>query len=399
MTAHTFDAIVVGAGPAGSSAAAVLATAGLRVALIDKARFPRDKLCGGLLSQRSTNAIHDVFGACSLPIEATATGAAVFAKDTMVVRVGDCTPLRFVSRRQFDAHLTGLAVARGANLLQGSAVTAVDFAAGAIALEDGRALSATFVVGADGAASRVRKHLGVAMDRRGFAVGLESEVPRNDVRRDVQEPEVYFGIAEWGYGWVFPKRDTLTVGIGGLAAENANMRELFREFAVTALGAVPAQPVRGSPIPFGNFVAQPGRGAALLVGDAAGLVEPLTGEGIAFAVQSGFHAAQAIIEAIRCKSPARALELYMPGYRSIARSFEDVCLLRGLVFSRYTKRMFLRGLRGNVRLVRKHMDVLAGEADYREYARFALAETLAHLPQIVRAGWQMRRARWRRVDA
>ena len=230
------------------------------------------------------------------------------------------------------------------------------------------------------------------------------EVPRNDVRRDVQDPEVYFGIAEWGYGWVFPKRDTLTVGIGGLATENADMPRLFREFAWTALGAVPAQPVCGSPIPFGNFVARPGRGSTLLVGDAAGLVEPLTGEGIAFAVQSGLS---------RRAGDHRGHPLRVGGARarvSICRAIgpsrdrSRTFLLRRLVFSRYTKRMFLRALSGNAGLVIKHMDVLAGEADYRDYARFALPETLAHLPQIVRAGFRPRArcisaGAWRRSPA
>ena len=189
-----------------------------------------------------------------------------------------------------------------------------------------------------------------------------------------------------GYAWIFPKRATLTVGIGGLAAANGDMRARYREFAMAALGRVPSQTLRGSPIPFGNFVARPGRGSTLLVGDAAGLVEPLTGEGIAFAVQSGAYAAQAIIEAARMKAPARALALYLQQYRSIIRSFRDVRLLRRLVFSRATRTLFLRALNGNRRMVLKHMDVLAGDADYRDYARCALKEVVSHAPQIVKAG-------------
>jgi len=148
---------------------------------------------------------------------------------------------------------------------------------------------------------------------------------------------------------------------------------------------VPAQPVCGSPIPFGNYLAQPGRGSTLLIGDAAGLVEPLTGEGIAFAIQSGLHAARAVIEARRCNVSSRAFEFYLRDYRSIVREFDDVRLLRRLVFSRYTKRLFLRALSRGDKLVLKHMDVLAGDLDYRDYARFALAQTLTHLPGIVRA--------------
>ena len=340
-TFAAFDVAVVGAGPAGSAAAAVLAQAGLKVSLVDKARFPRDKLCGGLLSQRSMHAIRNVFGAgCAPPIDATATGAAVFHKRQALVRVDGCQPLHFTSRRRLDAYLVEQAVASGAVAIEGAAFTAFDPDQGTVALTGGRALSATFVIGADGAASRVRKQLGIAMDRAGFAVGLEVEVPRSALARDVLDPEIYFGIADWGYGWVFPKSDTATVGIGGLAAANGDMRARFREFCVAAIGRVPEQPVCGSPIPFGNFVRRPGRGSTLLVGDAAGLVEPLTGEGIAFAVQSGFHAAQAVMAAIRCQAPARALEFYSAGYRSIVEPFEDVRLIRRLVFSRHTKAMF-----------------------------------------------------------
>jgi geranylgeranyl reductase family protein len=386
-----FDVVVVGAGPAGAAAAHVCASAGLDVALLDKARFPRDKLCGGLLSQRSMRILGDVFGECALPVEFTATSAAVFIKDVLAVRVRDTTPLRFTSRRTFDACLAGLAAARGATLMEQSAVATIDFAAGHVVLSDGSRLSTSFIVGADGAASRVRKLAGVPMDRRGFAVGLEAEVPRAAVRRDIRDPEVYFDVAQWGYGWVFPKRDTLMVGVGGLATQNPDMQASFRELAMTALGAVPAQPVCGSPIPFGNFVARPGHGSTLLVGDAAGLVEPLTGEGIAFAVLSGHYAAQAIIEGARAGQPSGALDLYLPRYRSIARGFDDVRMLRRLVFSRYTKRVFQRALGGNARLIIKHMDVLAGQAEYRDYARFALKETLAHLPQFVTAGFRAHR--------
>jgi geranylgeranyl reductase family protein len=363
----------------------VLARAGLEVALIDRARFPRDKLCGGLLSQRSLNTLCRVFGPdCAVPIEASSTGAAVFLKDAPLARVVHGRAMHFTSRRRFDAHLVDLAAARGASVFEGVAVTSLDCDGHAVvALADGRALTATFVIGADGAASRVRKQLGVPIDRRGFAVGLEAEVPRIAVRRDVRDPEIYFGVCEWGYGWVFPKRDTLTVGVGGLAAANADMRAAFREFARLAIGGVPAQPVCGSPIPFGNFVARPGRGAVLLAGDAAGLVEPLTGEGIAFAVESGFQAAQAVLEAAGSGTPARALQCYAAGYRRIVDAFTDVALLRRLVFSRYTRRMFLRALARNDRLVLKHMDVLAGDAEYRDYARFALVETLLRLPQLL----------------
>ena len=119
--------------------------------------------------------------------------------------------------------------------------------------------------------------------------------------------------------------------------------------------------------------------------DHARIVDALlTGEGIAFAIQSGRYAAQAIVEAARTHVPERALDLYDAGYRSITRAFRDVRLLRGLVFSRFTRRAFLRALEGNERLVRSHMDVLAADTEYRDYARLVLAQTVRQLPRLAR---------------
>ena len=394
QASRAFDAVISGAGPAGASAAAVLAASGMRVALVDKARFPRDKLCGGLLSERSLESLRQVFGSTSsVPIEITSTGAAAFDGARPLVAARNCPPMHFTSRRTFDAALVELAVARGATLLEGSGVIGLDRSRRAVELADGRILMAPFTVGADGASSRLRRLLDVATDRAGFAVGLEIEVPRATFPRDVPAPEIYFGLVDWGYAWVFPKRDSLTVGIGGLAERNADMRTCFRNFASIVLGRVPDQRPCGSPIPFGNFLRRPGVASTLLIGDAAGLVEPLTGEGIAYAVQSGHDAAQAIIEAARHNAPESALRRYMPRYRRIVRDFRDARLLRGLVFSRTTRALFMRALQDNERMVRKHMDVLAGAASYRDYARYALAESVRHLPGLWRYATETRASR------
>ena len=396
---QSFDAVVAGAGPSGSSAAATLAASGMRVALVDKARFPRDKLCGGLLSERSVTSIRRVFGVATIPIEVTSNTASVFDRGRRLVRVAHDTPVHFTSRRNFDASLVELAVANGATLLEGAGIRSFEVRTNVVELDNGRTLSAPFVVGADGAGSRVRKLLGTSMDRDGFAVGLEAEVPQSAVAREISDPEIYFGLVEWGYAWIFPKQATLTVGIGGLASRNEDMRKRFAEFATLALGRVPTQRLCGSPIPFGNYLRQPGRGSTLLVGDAAGLVEPLTGEGIAFAVDSGCRAAEAIMEASRLRSPQRACALYRTGYREIVRSFRDIRLLRHLVFSRATRDLFLRALQGNEQMVRKHLDVLAGDASYRDYARYALSETVRRLPGLCRFAYRNFRASERRTSS
>lgn len=381
-----FDVVVVGGGPAGSAAAFTLAASGLTVALVDKARFPREKLCGGLLSQRSKKLLAHVFGeTCSPPIEVTSSGAKLFFGDKLLNEIQAYKPIYFTSRRNFDNYLLSLAVSRGVDVVLGVAVTGLSADHRRVYLDDGSVLEARFVIGADGASSRIRKELhSVSIDKGGFAVGLEMEVPREPYDRDFANPEIYFGVVRWGYGWVFPKRDTLTVGVGGLAAANEDIRDLFRRFARMALGRIPDQPLNGHPIPFGNYVANPGEDSVLLVGDAAGLVEPITGEGIAFAIQSGQLAAEAIIESEKRENPSAALELYRVRYKTIARLFDDAKLLRYLVFSRLTEPLFATTLKISSSAIKKHMDVLAGDADYRDYLKFLVLTAVLRLPKLVR---------------
>jgi len=302
-----FDAVVVGAGPAGASAACALASNGLRVALLDKAKFPRDKLCGGLLSQRSLRIIGDVFGSCPLPIEFRATSAAVFVRDALAVRVHDTTPLHFTSRRQLDACLAAVAVARGAHLLECSTVASIDFTCGRVVLSDGRSLSTSFVIGADGAASRVRKLAGVSIDRRGFAIGLEVEVPRDEVRRDIQDAEVYFDVAEWGYGWVFPKDDHWSVGLYTLSPRSSDIRQRLSAY-ITSKG-LPLHDLgrmEAFRIPVGGFRLRSPSCPVYVVGDAGGFADALTGEGIYYALESGRLAGEAAVDVANGRDTHRA---------------------------------------------------------------------------------------------
>jgi geranylgeranyl reductase family protein len=377
-----FDVIVAGGGPAGSAAAITLARGGCKVALLDKAAFPRHKLCGGLISLRCRKALEEVFGPeCDPPVEAKARGAKVFFRERFLNDVLDYKALSFVSRIDFDHYLLGLARAQGVHVFEDASVQSLSADHKSIVTRDGRCFNAPFIVGADGASSHVRKELRADIDKRGFAVGLEMEVPRSFVARAIEVPEIYLGVVRWGYAWIFPKAHTLTVGVGGLSSENGDMREAFDAFARMAIGSVPDLPLLRHPIPFGNFLVRPGEQSVLLAGDAAGLVEPITGEGIAFAILSGHHAAQAVLEA-RAASSSDALSFYEKRYRDIVRLFDDGKWLRYLMFTRAGEPLFVRTLAASSGgLIRKHMDVIAGDADYRDYARY-LASAAWKLPRL-----------------
>jgi len=140
----------------------------------------------------------------------------------------------------------------------------------------------------DGIKSVVARTLfGDSFNQKTVGFGLEVDVAFDEVPNFPQNPEIHFGAARWGYGWVFPKKGCATIGIGGLYCKNPDLMSGFQDFLLQRCGHKPSGRIKGHFLPFGDYRAQPGENNILLVGDAAGLVDSITGEGIAFAMQSG----------------------------------------------------------------------------------------------------------------
>ena len=317
----SFDVVIAGAGPAGCAAAAVLAGAGLSVALLDRAPHPRPKLCGGLLTAKSMDALHRIFGLEEATLQAEGglfhqtTGYAFLHKGISMLRGKADEPFRLVDRPPFDALLLRTATTRGATALN-CTVTGCDPESGLVHTSQGE-FQARFIIGADGANSTLRRSLFAAQGnpqaqrkawQRNLAAAIEIELPPKDFPRPVPVPELHVGQPEAGYGWVFPGPRGPKIGICGLARSNGDFAAIFRDFLRT-LGVTNADtlPLHGHPLPYGNALQQPATGRLLLAGDAGGFVEPLFGEGIFYAMATGAHAASAILTATQhTDSPAAA---------------------------------------------------------------------------------------------
>ena len=293
-----FDVLVVGAGPAGSATAMHLARGGARVLLADKARFPRDKPCGGGLTGRALR---------HAPCEVEPVVEHVV--DRMVVRaaygskVSKASPralIRMTQRRRLDQHLVEQAVAAGVEFRDAAAVGDVEVREDAAeANVDGTRIGAAFLVGADGANGVVARAVGIdAGIVRGVA--LEGNASWDDLERDPYEETAWveLGVVPGGYGWVFPKGDHANLGVGGWMSEGPKLRahldRLAREHRVDPARL---ESVRGHRLPMRTLGTPAGRGRVLLVGDAAGLVDPLSGDGIYEAFVSAKLAAEAILAA------------------------------------------------------------------------------------------------------
>jgi geranylgeranyl reductase family protein len=368
-----FDVIVIGAGPGGSASAYLLARAGMRVALIDKAAFPRDKLCGGMLSERTEKVYKSIFGdSWQDAYEFSSSDVDFFYKARLLNEVRNYRRMYFTMRSNFDHRLAALAAAKGAVLMENTRAVSLEQRTGSVRLASGTAINGDFIIGADGATGMVAQSLGMSRSKQHQAAGLEIEFPRQGARAGLDRPEFHFGVLRWGYGWVFPKKETLTIGIAGLVRKNPGLKNSFRIFLERICSRVPDIKWKAHPIPFCNLLLRPGRGNILLVGDAAGFVEPVTGEGIAFAMQSALHAAHAVLDAAGSGKPESALKNYQNRYDTLARHLTLANRMRFLVFSSLSEKLFAKAIAKSKSLIHRYMDLAAGEMDYAAYAKFLI---------------------------
>jgi len=373
VSGHTrFDLIILGAGPAGSAAAHVAARTGLRVALVDRRAFPQDKLCGGGITGRAMTVHERVFGTLPPPdLFTTKPDFAFYAHGHPLWAVQDAPPMHMTMRTGWDAALLGCALSAGARDYTGHRVAAIDTGGPAVpvqvTLESGPTLTAPALIGADGVNSIVARALfGRAWEEDQIGFGLEVEAPPIDPDAPVR---IDFGAAAWGYGWQFPKPGSTTIGVGGLVARNPAMKATMAAY-MDALGVDPDRvKVKGHHLPFGRFRRVPGKGAVLLAGDAAGLVDPITGEGIAHAMQSGALAAEATVAALAEGAPDTSLARYAKALRPIHRSLAQARAIRPIMFSPALRKLFLKGFAGSRRMRHDYLRMMAGEAEYDDLIR------------------------------
>ncbi len=365
---RTYNVAIVGSGPAGASAAYVLASQGVRTVVIEKERLPRYKVCGGGVVRRALDA---------LPVDIRQ----IIEREFPSVKIGFLdadlyfSPSRsrsivaMIMRDKFDHLLVRAAQERSAEIIPECKVEEVSWRRDAVELTTSKGtIAAQFVIAADGAASVIARRAGWK-DHRVLAPALEYEITVPPELQDIlsQAMRFDFGFVPRGYGWVFPKREHLSIGIGALSPRGGPLglkRMLEQYLKFLGIDQMSRMERHGYVIP---VIPRPGplvRNRVVLVGDAAGLADPVTGEGITHAIVSGQAAAKAIIEGEF--SNDRVRQSYHAAINTvILRELRAARLLASMLYGSVGFRNFMFSRHGHS-FAENVTDVFMGERTYRQ---------------------------------
>lgn len=361
-----YDVVVVGGGPAGASAALCLARAGVKVAVLEQHALPRYKTCGGGVVGRAVRLLPlSIRGAVErecFTAEVNLLDSGLHFKTTRQAPI-----ISMTMRDAFDDLLLSAAEGAGAHIRPRCRVAEVYSRDGGLELLTSTgSVSAGFVVAADGARSTVARTRRWPDDRR-LIPALECEVFVDEglLAQFAGSARFDFGLVPHGYGWVFPKETHLSIGVLTMRCGSVNLNEHLRAY-LRLLNVAPALRMErhGSLIPVTTRRAPFASDRVLLVGDAAGFVDPLTGEGITFAIRSGQIAAAALLKGnLHPETVARTYDAdvaiqvlsELRVARVLATPLYDCPALRSTLFRLFGQR-FSEAV----------TDVLTGDRTYRE---------------------------------
>ena len=359
-----YDAVVVGAGPSGSTAAFYLARAGAKVLLVDKAKFPREKPCGGGVTARCL---------AEAPVDLAPVIEHVVHTVRFSYKLGEFfdytyrLPLVYMTQRgKMDAYLVDQAVHAGARFRDCSSVSEIEpGASGARLRVDGETVEAPVLVGADGANGIVARAAGL-QPVADAPVALEANFPYDRVPDGWSDHlALELGSMPGGYGWSFPKSDHFNVGCGGFHNQGTKLREHLKALRHHyELDNVEGVNLRGHHLPTRTDGLAISRGRVLLVGDAAGLVDPMSGEGIYAAFVSGRLASRTVRDFLDGRTTD--LSAYEAAVeRTLVPDIRAAEVLRDAYH--FTPRIGWLGLKHSELLRRSLCQIITGERSYEGF--------------------------------
>ncbi len=376
------EVIIVGAGPAGAHLAGLLADAGISTLVIEGQQMPRSKPCGGAISAKAFEILSRSVDLSSLPVERTINKFTFRCSDgdKPVTYRADDDGVMLVSRRALDAHLVNNAARKGARVQCGTPVQDVVIGTDGVSVQtSGETVHGQYVVGADGATGRTARSLGLA--DANLAPALRCRVSLSQYAGATDTCRLDYGDIPGGYSWVFPKSDHLNVGAGIFEPGSVSLRRHFNDY-LRRLGLDPAhaRDLRGHPIPTGPREVLSGH-RFLLIGDAAHLCDPLTGEGIHAALASAETAAEILVSVRKGREPD--LKPYEARIREMLGSELQIASGLSRIFMRFPQ-LIHRIIAADRSLLSEFFQIVAGRRSYTHIHRRILRHMSIPRPERIR---------------
>lgn len=381
-----YDVIIIGAGPSGASAACKLALHGLKTLVIDKERFPRYKICGGAVSYKTNKILNLDFSSVTDDVTEGIIFCSGTKRDFFIKH--DSPIASMVMRDSFDNLLAEKSRDVGAEFLYGRKVnwTKEDNSSVVVGLEE-QEIQAKVLIAADGASSAIaRDYFKIPSKPNILTIEGEFSLDKERLAQLRGKVIIEFGGIPWGYGWIFPKGNVLSVGMAGLSTKiNFGIKKYYDEFVERHEILNGLKPIRegGWFIPYfmGDRIKISSK-RILLAGDAAHIVDSFIGEGIYYAIRSGQIAADAIIHGIEkddFASYANEMEKEIYPELSAAQAIAN------MVYSH--PKIWYNMLAASPDFVKRYYNVINGQSSYQTFLKEILS--ISRFGVLVKAvkGW------------
>ncbi len=373
-----YDVIIIGAGPAGATAASILADNNFNTLILEKEKLPRTKICGGGVSMRALQLLKDL----NIEIPKLKTFKPC---DSMQVGIFDLNSVENLSnvkidntaayltdRAEFDYTVVKDAASKGTDLMENSKVKSIKKENSSFIVEgDDFSYKSKYLLCADGVNGISAKLLGFRDKWKRDEVGICIEANITDYKSPESPITFYFGGVKWGYAWLFDKGDHASIGTGTLLKDASNLNPLFESFIKNCEYIDPTDikteawriPATGGIS--GNFTKE----NALFLGDAAGLVDPFSGEGISYAIQSGKIASELII-ANKIEDYSKIINKEITSDLKYARYLVNIVKLN--------PKMFAKLLCNDETIAVDWAKIFLGESTYKQFLRSAFKKVLTN---------------------
>lgn len=351
-----YDTVIIGAGPAGMGAAITLRKSGASVCVIDRATFPRSKTCAGLVTAKTYRLIEALFDG-AVPDDlfcCTSDEVRLFRRTDQLVIAPLKRPVHLVDRIRFDNALVEEYKRLGGMIYEGEKRCSVDNEQHIVTLSNGDPIRYRYLLYADGALSASHHTLGI--DRKKLAFGIEAYIPSDKLA--VESVDLYFDYLDSGYVWVFPHGDRVCVGAANQYDKNTDYKKVL-DTVLSDLG-VSDETIKyiGAFLPYGSVIPQEKLADnILLLGDAGGFADPISGEGLYMALQSGIYAA----EALNASEPK---EIYLDSMETITRIIRDGKKVQKIFYAPLIQKLFYDKVRGKSGLVGHFFAEMVDEYNY-----------------------------------